>query len=332
MTPDQLIASLDGGQQQVEHPEGFNPEEFNTHFKRITGLESPDEVKALLPLREKVPTLEQQLNELKVKANTNPFTNDFAKNINEMLAQGRGAAELIPYIQLQLTDFEKMDSSAAIKMHKKLEMPGWDDAKINTWFNKTFPEIDEDAENAEQLKAEREIDIDLASKEARETLSKQKADMTLPENGKQAAQQQYQERVQKVTPLVTALMDRFTEIPVSEEFEDGGKYEFNYKIDLAPEVKQNIVQNVVNYHAGRGTPMTEAGLRQMQESVNKLVMAATAEDRIKSIIRDAYASSTEQQVMRVTNTKPVAKGSGQPPRAPKEKRETIKNVNGVAFA
>lgn len=332
MTPDQLIASLDGGQQQVEHPEGFNPDEFNTHFKRITGLESPDEVKALLPLREKVPTLEQQLNELKVKANTNPFTNDFAKNINEMLANGKGAAELIPYIQLQLTDFDKMDSAAAIKMHKKLEMPGWDDSKVNTWFNKTFPAIDEEAENAEQLKAEREIDIDLASKEAREALSKQKADMTLPDNGNEARQQQFQQRVEKFTPVITTLMDRFKEIPVLEEFEDGGKYEFNYKVDLDPQVRQYIMQNVVNYHAGRGTPMTEAGLRQMQESVNKLVMAATAEDRIKSIIRDAYASSTEQQVMRVSNVNPVAKGSGQPPKVPKEKRETIKTVNGVQFA
>ena len=279
-----------------------------------------------------MPTLEKELNDLKLKASVTPFANDFAKNINEMLKGGKGASDLIPYIQLQLTDFTSMDSADAIKMHKKLEMPGWDDSKINTWFNKTFPAIDEDADNAEQLKAEREIDIDLASKDAREALSKQKADMTLPENGGEARQQQYQQRVVNFTPVVSTLMDRLKEIPVIEEFEDGGKYEFNYKVDLDPQVRQDIMQNVVNYHAGRGTPMTEAGLRQMQESVNKLVRAATAEDRIKSIIKDAYASSTEQQVMRLSNVNPVAKGSGQPPKAPKEKRETIKNVNGVAFA
>jgi len=51
MTPDQLIASLDGGQQQVEHPEGFDQEGFNAHFRRITGLDSPDTVKELLPLK-----------------------------------------------------------------------------------------------------------------------------------------------------------------------------------------------------------------------------------------------------------------------------------------
>lgn len=344
MTADELISGLDTAQQpaanEPQHPEGFDIDAWNQDFTRITGLKSIDEINNLRSASERVTTLERENADLKVKVNTNPWANDFSKRINDMIAGGK-TDQLIPFIKLQGTNFGELSPEAVIKMEKSLQRPGWSQQKIDAWFNKEYPLPDEEAENFEHLKSVRDIEIEDKAAASIEALEKQKVDTSVVDNPKDQSNQQQQvlsERVEKLTPLTVALVDRITELPIQYDFEvnedgsGGGSYELKYKPNLSSEKKQEIIQKAVQFHAGQGTPMTPAGLVKIQETVNTLITVATMQDRERAIIMDLTASAREQVVKDVTNTKPVAKGGNHAkPPSKKTNKEYVENSRGNKF-
>lgn len=307
-------------------PEGMTMESFQEAFTKVTGLDSIDRVNELRSYQERFDAAHQELEQLRARQPEDPFANDFARNINDMLKSGKGASEIIPFINLQMQDFASMDHESAIKMQMKLDNPGLSDADIDILFSDTYPAPPEDAENAAHLASLRNAKIKQAGNVARQQLEKRKVDMSLPEQGAPVRNVEMEARVASFQKLAKAVSSRMSEIPVKlVDDKSGINYNLNYRPNISDEEMSGIVEQVSKAHAGRGTKLDEAGLRQVQQDIEFLVRAKTMQDREEAIIRDAWASAAEHFAKFYSNPEPPRRGSGTPPPTKKGPEATIKH-------
>lgn len=325
---DALISTIGGPQAP---PEGFNEDAFKADFKRVTGLEDPAQVKELLPLKEKYAKAQQRLAELEQRANINPFANELAKHVNEQFRAGKTVNDIIPFLTLQSQDFNAMEPSEVVKWNKRMET-GWGEAKVNDWFEIEYPGVDEDAEDAVKLKKARDFKIEDAAQKAREALNGKKVEIGRPDPNIEARKQQQKIYIDNVARVAGAVVDSIKTIPVSLKDEAIGlDYSLNYTPSLDEATRKSVIDTVVQDYAGRGLPLDEQGLQQIKGTAEKIIRYLTADDREQAIIRDAYASMSENQIKRVTNTKPTPKGVTPAPKQV-QKVQPIVKVGGRTFA
>lgn len=327
---DVLISSIGG--QAATSPEGFNEDAFKVDFKRITGLEDPAQVKELVPLKEKYAQAQQRLTELEQRVNINPFANDIAKHINEQFKSGKTISDIIPFLSLQSQDFNAMSSEDVIKWNKKMEKPGWGDVKVQEWFETQYPGIDEESEDAVQGKRAREFKIEDDADKAREALNGKKVEIGKPDPNIEARREQQKIYIGNVAKVAGAVVDSIKIIPVSLKDEAIGlDYSLDYTPNLDEATRKSVIDTVVQDYAGRGLPLNEQGLQQIKGTAEKIIRYLTADDREQAIIRDAYASMSEKETRRVTNTKPTPRGAAPAPKQV-QKQQSIVKVGGRSFA
>lgn len=327
---DALVQEVQNTEPQAPQlPEGMTQESFQQAFSAMTGLESVEQVNELKNYRSQWEAANAELETFRNQEPPNPFANDFAKNINDMLKQGKGAQDLIPFIQLQLQDFDSMEHEDVLRAEMRLN--GTSENNIDILLGEKFPKPDEDAENAEYLNRVRQAKIEEAAKIARQNLAQKKVDMTLPEQGQPVKDVQSEARMASFQKLATAVSEKITSIPVSFKNGEEGTYSLEYKPNISAEDMQGIVNQVASAHAGRGTKLDRAGLEQVQQDIEFLVRAKTMEDREEAIFRDTWASAAEHFAKVYSNPNPPKRGAGTPPPPPKKGTEPSIRINGQDF-
>lgn len=308
-------------------PEGVTPEVFGEAFKAVTGLESVGQIQDLRSYRDRFDALNQELEALKSATPESPFANDFSRNIDSMIREGKNPADLVNYVQLQMQDFGAMDHEVAIKQHMKLSNPGLTDQEVNALFESEFSLPDEDDEGYERAKVIRSARIKTKGNEAKNALMSMKADMTLPERGQPQRNVELEAAVASTTKMAQSLAKSITKIPVSVVDEKAGiNYTLDYQPNIPDEEMASIVSQVAKSHAGRGTRLDEAGLQSIRDDIRFLIEAKTMKDREEAIVRDAWASASEYFAQYYSNPGAVRKGAqGTPPPKKEEAPVSVKH-------
>lgn len=306
---------------------------FLSSLKERTGFESPEQIKELASYKSQA---EQRIAELEQKANANPFANDLARQVNDLLKAGKPMNEVIPFLSLQAQDFNSMDPAGLIKWQKKMEMPSWSDTDISDWFDGEYPMPDEDSEDAVRAKRQRELRISEKGEMARRELNQKKVDLTKPDPNEAARNEAMKASIDRAVQHAGKVIDSITEIPINEKVEkseqgDGFEYNLSYKPNLDPQVKKNIVHDAIQNHLQSGGSLDEQGLSQVSGRIREVVFMLSARDIIKAVIHDTRSSMLEEVVKNNTNTRPVQKGVTPAPKQV-QKNQPIVKVGGRTFA
>lgn len=309
-----LIQEVQANQQQTQQPDVNQPvnqpvtqSNNPTDWARSYFGADPEDVKNFYARRNEI---ESRIKEVEAKSKISPYASPLTERIDNMIREGHDLSEVSRFIKKQTFDVNKLTPDDLVREYVKEQNPNFTNEDIDAYFEMEFG-FDEDDEaslkkrnlrlKSEALKAkkffeEQKINLDSWTKEQQSKLSEKKM-------AQQKTQEAWSDVVERlITPSLSKL-------PVSIESND-----FNYSIDIP--VSEDIVGQVRNLIAQQnlsGIPLTQDGLKQVQDLAKQLTFIQHKDSIMEAIARDAYAKGRKAAIEETSGRSPLAPARGRGP-------------------
>jgi len=286
--------------------------------------------------------------QLKEASEKDPFTNDFAKQLNDFMAVN-GTEGLDAYLKVQSFDTEKGFDLDAVKLKMQVEHPELKDDQINRRLAKDYKiggdhakdnidkllasEDEDEIKRGQQLQRDVEdarTDLLMDGKKAKTFIDEKKADMTVetPDEATAKADQAETERMAQWKPELEEQVAKFEAL----EFEvDGAKDEYNkFRYEIPAEHREELKQHLPEIVKLNGLEFNDEGKAAAEEILHNLYFSWNREDVMKAYGNHIKSMSEEQWAAAVHNPS-AAKSKEETPPAPPKSQEASAIDEILAF-
>jgi len=262
-------------------------EEFTKNFSSYFGENvSIDDVKGINSLKDNYAQLQKERNDLQAQSQIPAFSNEFVKEINDLVSAGATQEEVSNYISLGALDLDKMEASDVHRQKIKIENPSLSAAEINALVEEklTLP-TDDDGKVSIADQARLNIDTSKAKAFLREKKLSFKETEAVRSN--RASQQESQKLMNGWSNVNSAIFDNnFQEVTKTVELGEGID-PFVGKHTVSPELKAEVVSAATQVLADRGVALTKENVGEATELINMMIWAKNGQQMYQEGIMSA---------------------------------------------
>lgn len=277
-------------------------------------FKSVDDFKNALPKIKEYEALKTAKEQLEAKLNENPFANDFVKQYNDLIKQGRSEDQIESWVKLsKLGDLKTLDPFQ-IKV-EKLVQDGFKrdvaERKINREFNLTVDLEDENLSEDEvrNLKLDledRKEELRISSVSDLQALEQLKGKITTPDNSAEnrmleeaALKKQYQETLK---PIVSQIAQSYTGLGTFNLNGKEGAEAINFNIEVDAEYKAQVGAKLEDYFLDGTTPVNEKSVAEAKEYIDAVYLSQNFKTKIApSIYNEGYSRGIQEMVNKYEN-------------------------------
>lgn len=245
--------------------------------------------------------LKGEVERYKAQETISPFANDFVAKINDLAKQGVSPDHLLRFTQLQNLDLEKTDTNMVIKLGYQMQHPDLSAAEIDKLIDQELgwlPDEEEDPVGYARMSEIREIKAKMKATESKKFLETYKADLQNVKNPEVEQRRALETGWKQVLPSLGV-----EEIPLKVDLDKGNRYELNFKPELSQEQLNVVQQNVLSTLVAQGVKLDEQGLAMAKQMFQFSVQTLAKDQMIEAIVKDAWASATEQAYRQLNTRK-----------------------------
>lgn len=303
--------------QKVDTPEGGSPkqEQPTPNIWEVVKEKSGGRIDSEQGLQDVLSNFEQkqqELEDLRQKAEQSPFANDRVKKLNELYASGASEEQIAQFVKLQSIDVENVDAVEAKKLRYMHEFGLSDKDALQAVYD-DYPLNDDDLEDSEKGRIKRKLERE--TKADKEFLKNLRVEVAKPNDTKNKEQelqrQQYEQAVDGWLPSALDGLDGIEKVNTNGKDGDDALY-FDFTFDNT--FKSKIPEMAKRFVMTNGLDTSDP---QAKEAVQNFVKAAYfAENGQKAIqvaVTDAISKRDEYWLNRYNlpnDRKPDNPGSG----------------------
>jgi hypothetical protein len=301
----------------------FQAPSFDEELLRISNgsIKNGDELNAALQKAQQLADLESQVNqyktqneELKLKAEADPFANDYVRKYNALASGGATQDQLDAFSKVNKSgDIDKIDPVEAKVLALQLKN-GVSEQEARRYVNRTY-KLDPDAYTEEEI-ADAQLDLKIQSQADKDFLKTYKAEIevspaSVQERQQMQAQQQYEAHLQKLEPIVNSVIQEVPNLFKGLSL-NGKEGEGAIKHDFQPSAEsvQNLNAYIKQFVSSQGTdlPATQEGREKIAAyAQNVLAMA-----NYKNWMIEAASAREKQVRAEYHNPTPINRGQDNP--------------------
>lgn len=312
---------------------------FEEELDKASGgqIKTKDQISALLETSRKYTELEAQLGtsrqdneQLKAKADANPFANDFTKKLNDLYASNANDSQIQAFMAINKVDIDALSplqtSSLALQVKHGLT-PDEADRYLAKKYDIDLADpssIDKDAEIA--LKIDSGVDKEFL-KTHKAQVSETPVDKSAQEQ--QLRQQEYGQKVAKLEPIAKQAVEKvlttsFKGISLNGKEGDGA---ITTDLPISEESKANLAKVSADMIANNWEQLTaddkgENGIKMFNENVIVL-------SNWKNWLIDVAAKTELRVRAEYTNASPINRGNAAEPAGKTKQQEKAEGVQST---
>lgn len=268
-----------------------------------------DAFKASLPKIKDYDTLVAKNTELEEKLKVDPFANDYARTINEMLLAGKSAEAIENFTKISKLDIDSLPADEVKVM--RLVKEGYSESVARQKVALDYPIEDYEEGTPRRLVLEEELRI--SSIEDRNVLKEYKKELTTIDNSAQVAAQQQAEQqrleqianaeqhkqvVKQAIPKIAETISGLGEKNLNgKEGEEAVKLNFEYNADYKAELPQKLEAFFIDSQM----PLNDENIALAQKYIRADYLEKNFDTISQQIFKHAEAITTEKVVNKYEN-------------------------------
>jgi hypothetical protein len=287
--------------------------DFDKFIAEASGgiFKTTDEFKSNLPKFSSYDEVIRERDSLKEKAEKDPFVNQYAKKINELLASGASQEQIDNFHKINrvgnINDLNPLDA----KLAKMVLVDGWKEDIAKLQLAQDFPLDDYEADSPERKIMEERLRI--SAEQDKKALNDYKTDMSTPKAvateevllQQQAAQKQHDDYVKQTVPQITKELKGMGELTF--KIKDGD--EFKMAFDYPDDFKKNMGNLLFDYFSDGMTQINQETIGQAFRAINANYLDQNFPQVAQKIYEQAYANAWEKAVNKYENKSGLPKSA-----------------------
>lgn len=270
-----------------------------------------EQFKASLPKLKEYDSLSGKVTELEEKLKVNPFANDFAKTVNDLIGAGKSADEIDNFIKISRLDIDQLPAVDAKVM--RMVKDGYNPEIARQIVESDYPINDFEEGSVDRQILEEKLRV--SSIDDRKILKEYKQELTTVDNSAQV--QAEQERLNNIAKAeqhkqsVKAVVPKIAEtiVGLGEKNLNGkeGDEAIKLKFDYNAEFKAQLPAKLESFFLDGGLEVNEENIAFAQKYIRAEYLEKNEEALFQQVFKHAEALTTERLVAKYENL------SGLPP-------------------
>lgn len=270
-----------------------------------------EQFKASLPKLKEYDSLSGKVTELEEKLKVNPFVNDFAKTVNDLIGAGKSADEIDNFIKISRLDIDQLPAVDAKVM--RMVKDGYNPEIARQIVESDYPINDFEEGSVDRQILEEKLRV--SSIDDRKILKEYKQELTAVDNSAQV--QAEQERLNNIAKAeqhkqsVKAVVPKIAEtiVGLGEKNLNGkdGDEAIKLKFDYNAEYKAELPAKLESFFLDGGLEVNEDNIAFAQKYIRAEYLEKNEEALFQQVFKHAEALTTERLVAKYENL------SGLPP-------------------
>lgn len=270
-----------------------------------------EQFKASLPKLKEYDSLSGKVTELEEKLKVNPFANDFAKTVNDLIGAGKSADEIDNFIKISRLDIDQLPAIDAKVM--RMVKDGYNPEIARQIVESDYPINDFEEGSVDRQILEEKLRV--SSIEDRKILKEYKQELTTVDNSAQV--QAEQERLNNIAKAeqhkqsVKAVVPKIAEtiVGLGEKNLNGkeGDEAIKLKFDYNAEYKAQLPAKLESFFLNGQMEVNEENIAYAQKYIRAEYLEKNEEALFQQVFKHAEALTTERLVAKYENL------SGLPP-------------------
>lgn len=270
-----------------------------------------EQFKASLPKLKEYDSLSGKVTELEEKLKVNPFANDFAKTVNDLIGAGKSADEIDNFIKISRLDIDQLPAVDAKVM--RMVKDGYNQEIARQIVESDYPINDFEEGSVDRQILEEKLRV--SSIDDRKILKEYKQELTTVDNSAQvqaeqerlnniAIAEQHKQSVKAVVPKIAE-----TIVGLGEKNLNGkdGDEAIKLKFDYNAEYKAELPAKLESFFLDGGLEVNEQNIAFAQKYIRAEYLEKNEEALFQQVFKHAEALTTERLVAKYENL------SGLPP-------------------